>query len=587
MEKRDEPQSKHGSERKAQNIAWNSSGDYSFTPGFLSYNDDGSPNLYADIIIGLVHKWYDQEKLDLFFRSYDGDFRREQFDDLVWLMLESGAYARECAVGDRPALKELRTGSAEGFFKKEQTISRQQWMVNNNLIYTMQTARWSSVLGRHMPMMTPPEKKLADILKCSPDMSTDDIILTMRNVFLTYYHYDGTVKERHGLRLHIDKRTAALLSRFVPSEIRRSDLLQFNDLSSGLHNGRGTSSPHSKRLTSYISETSDENDRLYIESCFGRSVISPGKLRLLEKDLCTGIHETCHLWFTDGIRTASSSGNAQYDHIAWEMNEQYKKNKRYYDERLDRYGSVIHDLSERIRGSLTSRRSLSVHHSLTGKIESGSVWKADILGSSHIFLHTEEDAVPDISVTLLLDSSASRREVQEETASQGYIIGSALVRCHIPVQVISFCSLRGYTVTRIFADEKHPENMRNIFRYSAAGWNRDGLALRAAGLIAAQSHALLKLLIILTDASPNDIKRAAALGKYGLSSDYGGAAAVEDAAKEVSVLKKNGIHVMAVFSGRDACAENAARIYSNDLVRIRQTDQLSDAVSTLIKKQFT
>ena len=586
LEKYDEHINKHGSERKAQNIAWNSSGDYSFKPSFLSYNDDGSPNLYADCIVGLVYKWYDHEKLDRFFISYSSDFRSESFDDLVWLMLESGAYARESETGERPALKELRIEFAKSFFKKEQTLSRQQWMVNNNLVYTMQSARWSSVLGKHIPVMTPAEKRLASVLDCGSDLSTDNIISSMHRVFSSYYHYDGKIKEKHGLRLHIGKRTASFLSKFVPAEIRRSDSLQFNDLKTDSQKDSGVSYSGSKGLISYISDTTAENDRIYIENCFGRSIISPEKNRLIENEMCNGIHETCHLWFTDGTRSGISSGNAVCDHVAFEMNEQYKRNKKYYDDRSDMYDQIIHNLSERVRAAFTSRRSLLVHHSLTGKLEPDIVWKADILGSSHLFLHTEEDAAPDISVTLLLDSSASRREVQEETAAQGYIIGSALTRCHIPVQVMSFCSLRGYTITRIFADETHPENMRNIFRYSAAGWNRDGLALRAAGYIAAQSHASTKLLIILTDASPNDLKRAAAQGKYGLSKDYGGNAAITDTANEVSVLKKNGIHVMAVFSGRDACAENAARIYSDDLVRIRQTDQLAGAVSTLIKKLF-
>ena len=46
-----------------------------------------------------------------------------------------------------------------------------------------------------------------------------------------------------------------------------------------------------------------------------------------------------------------------------------------------------------------------------------------------------------------------------------------------------------------------------IFRYFAAGWNRDGLALRGAGHLMEGSPAKNRLLIILTDASPNDDRR--------------------------------------------------------------------------------
>lgn len=587
MEQNDERTDKHSSERRAENIAWNSSGNYGFKPAFLSYNDDGSPNLYIDCIVGLVRKWYDQELLDHFFTSYAGDFRSESFDNLVWLMLESGAYALEESTGERPALNGLRLSFAESFFENEQTLSRQQWMVNNNLVYTMQCARWSKVLGKRQPMMSLSEIKLSTILDCGPEPSTSDIIASMRMIFLNYYHYNGTVKERHGLRLHLGKRTAAFLSRFVPSEIKRSDNLQFDDHKDKIRDEGGLSSHNVISLVSSMTKDSAVSDRMYIEKCFGRLIITPEKLRRLESSLCTGIHEKSHLWFTDGSPSSSdSSTSAEYEHILWEMNKQYKKNLKYYNERTEQFRNETHRLTEMIRGTLTSRRSLYVHHSLTGRLEPDNVWKADILGSSHLFLHTEDDTAPDISVTLLLDSSASKSGVQEETAAQGYIIGSALAKLHIPVEVLGFCSLRGYTVIRIFADNRHPENMKNVFHYTAAGWNRDGLALRAAGHIASQSRAGLKFLIILTDASPNDLQRAAAKGKYGLSQDYGGDNAVEDTAAEVHELKKDGIHVMAVFSGRDACASNAEKIYSADHVRIHQADKLAEAVSSLIKKQL-
>ena len=76
------------------------------------------------------------------------------------------------------------------------------------------------------------------------------------------------------------------------------------------------------------------------------------------------------------------------------------------------------------------------------------------------------------------------------------------------MRVSAFSSLRGYTVLRVlksFADK----NRQNIFRYFASGWNRDGLALRAAGDLIryAPGPAPRHLMILLTDASPNDSRR--------------------------------------------------------------------------------
>ena len=76
------------------------------------------------------------------------------------------------------------------------------------------------------------------------------------------------------------------------------------------------------------------------------------------------------------------------------------------------------------------------------------------------------------------------------------------------MRVSSFSSLRGYTVLRVlkgFSDK----NLQSINQYFASGWNRDGLALRASGdlLQFAPGPAARHLLIVLTDASPNDSRR--------------------------------------------------------------------------------
>ena len=49
-----------------------------------------------------------------------------------------------------------------------------------------------------------------------------------------------------------------------------------------------------------ITYKKENDDCSYIENCFGRSVISEQTLTKIEKELCTGSHTGCHLWFTDG-----------------------------------------------------------------------------------------------------------------------------------------------------------------------------------------------------------------------------------------------------------------------------------------------
>lgn len=66
-------------------------------------------------------------------------------DDLAWLALESAVYQKE--LPGRPALEELRQDHAREFFAMEYQTSRQEWMARNQLVYSMQAARWKTCWG--------------------------------------------------------------------------------------------------------------------------------------------------------------------------------------------------------------------------------------------------------------------------------------------------------------------------------------------------------------------------------------------------------------------------------------------------------
>ena len=63
-----------------------------------------------------------------------------------------------------------------------------------------------------------------------------------------------------------------------------------------------------------------------------------------------------------------------------------------------------------------------------------------------------------------------------------------------------------------------------------------------------------RLLLLLTDASPNDSHRISPGGKYPFGRDYADTPAVEDAAREVRALSQRGFRVGAVFMG--ACGQH-------------------------------
>lgn len=107
------------------------------------------------------------------------------------------------------------------------------------------------------------------------------------------------------------------------------------------------------------------------------------------------------------------------------------------------------------------------------------------------------------------------------------------------------------------------------------------------GLAHAPQHRADRLLLLLSDASPNDDQRipigALPLGGYA----YSGKRGVEDTAGETAVLRRQGIRPVCIFTGSDQELDNARRIYGAALERIPTAGWLADAVSRLLCAQLT
>ena len=211
-------------------------------------------------------------------------------------------------------------------------------------------------------------------------------------------------------------------------------------------------------------------------------------------------------------------------------------------------------LTEQIRNCILVHQQPNARVARSGNLDPERVWRT-VMDDDRVFRCADEENHPSFTVDLLLDASASRLHCQEVIAAQGSILAQSLAACGIPVRVSCFSSLRGYTVLRVLKGFKE-KSLQGICQYFASGWNRDGLALRAAGDLIdfAPGPAARHLLILLTDASPNDSRRIPPSPDDPLGRDYGGSAGVEDAAAEVRALQRKGLRVSAVFMGEDASA---------------------------------
>lgn len=569
-------------QRRAVNLIWAAAGEYGFEPKFLAMKTDGTPDFYMNFVIGLVYKWFGRDMLERLFDSWLGDVRQAVMDDLAWLALESAVYQKE--LPGRPALEELRQDHAREFFAMEYQTSRQEWMARNQLVYSMQAARWKNVLGKPDRLVTPWDKGLYRALCCG-DVSGEELEQALRACFRKYLGFDGKVRTKAELRLHFDnRRWIAFMTKMAPTELVRTD-----DLAIGraAHAGQAGLVRAADALRSMLrSNERAEADRAYIQRCFGRSMYAPKQLSAIEQQRCTGNHLGCRLWFTRGDPAADVPPSSDSQQLYEQAAEQARLNRAAYAENSELYESALLRLTEQIRNCMLVHQQPEAVTARQGWLDGARVWREPVLGDDRVFLRQDQEPKPGFSVDLLLDGSASRLHCQETIAAQGYILAKSLLNCGIPVRVTSFCSLRGYTVLRVLKDFGEKNGERKIFDYFAAGWNRDGLALRMAAELLNTAPADKHLLILLTDASPDDSHKILPTGKVPLSRDYDGQVGVEDTADEVRALRRKGIRVAAVFMGENANVPNARAIYGQDLAPIRRMDQLSAAAGRLIQTEI-
>ena len=537
-------------QRRALNQIWNAAGEYGFDPLFLAQGRDGAPDLYMNTIVGCVRRWYGAEMPRRLFGAWAEDRRQPMLDDLAWLALENAAFEREVPV--RPALAALRAAHARDFFAQEYKLSRQEWMAKNQLVYTMQAARWRGVLGQRPPVMTPYEKKLSAALACSGALDAGALEAAVRAAFARAFLFDGTARARAPLRLHFDGKWASAMTKFMPTEIVHTDVLTAGHHASG--GGGGGEKLDLRRARFKLNENA-ETDRQYIESCFGRSLYPPEELAAVEQQLCTGVHAGCHLWFTAGAPDPEKARSGDSQRLTEEAALQAQRNRAAYAKDSSLYQNAILRLTEQIRNCIQVHSQVETETARNGRLDSPRVWAGGGGGGTAAsFCGTPAPTGPasrwTCCWTLLPPGCTVRRRSRPRAISWPRACAGARCRCGWS----SFCSLRGYTVLRVLKGFADKNGGRKIFDYFASGWNRDGLALRAAGELVRSAPLSRHLVLLLTDASPNDSHRIPPGGAYPLGRDYADRAAVEDTAREVRALRQKNVRVAAVFTGEDRSA---------------------------------
>lgn len=561
--------------KRAENLIWTAAGSYDFSPDFCSFNEDGSADVYMNIVIGLEHKWLG-ERTDKLLNEAAESRRAAILTDTLWLGIESYVYAREVAV--RPVLAELRRKHAGEYFERLKKLNRQQWMAENKQLLDQQSIRWSRVLGNEKRIYAPDRKALAAALELSPSLSADEVADKLMGILVRFFAFKGGEKERpRSVKLTAGQ--AWILKHIFKTEHRHTDTVMMKNSFDGSLTEGGAASKDDKH-----SSTHQSGDRAYIEACFGRSLYNDEELKRIESRLCVGVHRACRVFVTDGRISEDKALSQESIKIRNDSARQELLNRRYMQSEGSLPISMVRRLSARLEVVLAELRQNIAVNAAAGRLNASRSWRMPILSDTEVFTKNRAERELPIDVTVLLDASASRMQVQEQLAAEVWILAEALKRCHLSSQVLSFRSLRGYTILERMKAFKDNDTS-GLFGFYAAGWNRDGLGLRlAADELLRERTGRKHILIVLTDASPDDSERIAAGGKYPIGTAYEGAAALEDTAEAVAEIRKSGILIYGLFLGRTANFEQLYSIYGKKQARIHDISQFAKACGELFAK---
>lgn len=563
--------------RRARNLIWNAAGDYHFEPDFKAYDDEGRADLYWNSIIGAVRKNYGPETIDALFAAFHGCRDEALYEQLVWLGLENAVYQRESP--RRLALPALRRRYARW------VLSQCAGIGDGELLPRLEEAHFRRALGED-PAMTKEDRKLLDSLEFSGELDGPQLSQAALDFLHDHFGFvpgKTQAEEAEALRKHrpwfLFGRSRALDG--LPA-VRTFGFGYGEHLVAG-QGGGPNAEPVQRRLTDRNLAQTEEALRNYMRDYFGAPLLSEGERRTLEQSLCIGEHKNCHLYYTQGD---DEPGRRLKGYAAAQRRNalrQAEKNREAYEADAVRHRASIVRLTARIRNAMLAYLQPTVVRTASGTLDPGRIWRGVYLDDDKVFTKIQQSDPGQLAVDLLLDASSSQVDRQAVVAAQGYMIAEALTRCHIPVRVTSFCSLSGYTVLTRYRDYQEQDRNERIFRYFTTGCNRDGLAIRALAREIEESSYEHKLVILLSDAKPNDVIQLYRDGAY---VDYARDNGIENTAMEVRSLLFRDIPVICVFTGNDDDIPAAHTIYGRNFARIRSLDQFADTVGTLIQNQI-
>lgn len=575
-------------ENRIRNLFWTISGDYSMDiqPDVEAFALSEPLALYEAIKQGAFARHFDLEKLALYaLKKCSLGAAERPLMELIQLCVDSAAYPKVRM--ERGGIDEIRRRAFQDHLRMDAQADGTANQLRKCLM--------ERFLGGAEPC---PDGLLPTVLEIeglSAAEDTEAIICTVDAIYNRLFHpgFEAArgdlqkvlaikpeeLMEDRRYRTMSDQQIEAILDEYL--SVLKRDMHRMSHLEPG---AAGRLAPETFSGEEDVPEPAPEAAEkvlAYMERNFGKSYMAPLERERLNRQLCTGIHRRCSLYFTDGILQNPALKSTQY----LRRNMQQIKNELYFSSQQSAIRRSVAVLASILKQVQIMRQDEDSIRSEYGQLNAARLWKLGKTADSKLFDAKKKREESGFVADILLDSSSSQMYRQPQIAVQAYIIAQALSEAGIPHRVSSFCAFWDYTILHRFRDYDDPaDRNQNILQFQAVGENRDGLAIRTICAALQERTEESKTLIILSDGRPNHLGTDRVGSRNPVP--YVGEAAVKDTALEVRKARNLGISVLGIFVGSEDDLSVERRIFGKEFIYTRSVSSFSHIVGTYLRKQM-
>ena len=572
-------------ENRIRNLYWTVSGNYGENIKLDTVSFSRSPwvSLYDAVKQGAFSRYFDRNAFGLYLVKklyYGAD--EQALTNVAQLAVDSAVYKKISA--ERKGVAEIRKKAFSDLLDYDFTRLASYYLGQIKICMMQQAVRGQT--GHEQARMQQALDMLAGLRDTEDTMEIIRVTDAMYNWLVDPYFEKNHGDLEKVLAVTMEDLQEFNWKDYLEEEAAEEDLTQvLNQVNQAVAQTGEVPSEEEKKETRMkrvlVDAEAVEKMYSYIELNYGRSYLSAGEQKRMNRSLCRGAHADCSLYFTDGILSNMVKRNYQSEYARRSKSE----NLRVYGHYTRVAKRNIEVLADTMRRALVARSERETVKSEYGSIVPSRLWK---LGRSHdkkLFERVLKKDSSEFVVHVLIDASGSQRSRQSLVALQGYIISEALSSVQIPHRVMGFCTFWDYTVMQRYRDYDDPkEANKRIFEFHASSNNRDGLAIRAAAASLRERPEENKVLIVLSDGRPNDIIVNRPNSKN--PAPYAGDYAVRDTASEVRKVRAEGISVLGVFAGEEQDLQAERRIFGRDFAYIRNIMNFSGVVGLYLKRQL-